>query len=383
MSAGLHWTAEGPAEAPVLVLLNGVGMTGTIWDPVVGPLTELMRVVRVDARGHGESPPAPAGRPCTLADLGQDVLDVLDAAGVTRAHVAGLSLGGMTAMWLAIHHPARVARLALVCTSAHLPPAQGWLDRAATVRSAGMAAIADTVVGRWLTPGLAERDPQLRARLHAMLTGVDPESYAQCCEAIAAMDLRADLKRIAATTLVVAGAHDPATPLPHAGAIVDGIAGAQLTVVDAAHVATVEQPGAVATRLVEHFGTGRDPLRAGFATRRAVLGDEYVNRAVAATSEFSAPFQDFLTRYAWGEIWTRPVLTRRERSLITVAVLTALGAEHELAVHVRAALRNGAEPDEIAEALLHTAVYAGMPRSNRAFAIAGEVLRTGVPEAGR
>ena len=384
MSAALRWKVEGPESAPVVVLLNGIGTTTEIWDAQVGPLTELLRVVRVDTRGHGASPPAldAIGRPGTLADLGQDVLDVLDEIGVGRAHFAGVSLGAMTAMWLAIHHPARVGRLALVCTSAFLPPAEGWLDRAAAVRSAGMAAIADPVVARWITPALAERDPQLLARLRAMLCSIDPESYAQCCEAIAGMDLRADLSRITAATLVVGGSRDLATPLAHAETIVSRIAGAQMHVVDAAHVATVEQSGAVAARLVEHFGTGRDVLRAGFATRRAVLGDDHVNRAVANTTEFSAPFQDFLTRYAWGEIWTRPGLTRRERSLVTVAVLTALGAEHELAMHVRAALRNGATAGDIGEVLLHTAVYAGLPRSNRAFAIAAEVIRTGTPGAG-
>ncbi len=374
MSA-LRWSVDGPESAPVLVLLNGIGTTSAIWDAQVGPLTELLRVVRVDTRGHGDSPPAPPSTtPCTIADLGQDVLAVLDEIGAARVHIAGVSLGAMTAMWLAIHHPARVNRLALLCTSAYLPPAEGWHDRAAAVRSAGMPVIAETVASRWITPGLADRDPQLATRLYNMLCGIDPESYAQCCEAIATMDLRADLARIAAPTLVIAGAHDLATPLPHAGAIVDSIAGAQMEVVDAAHVATVEQAGVITARLVEHFGTGRDPLRAGFAIRRAVLGDAHVNRAVAETTEFSAPFQDFLTRYAWSEVWARPGLSRRERSLVTVAVLTAIGADHELALHVRAALRNGASADEIGEVLLHTAIYAGLPRSNRAFALARDVI---------
>jgi 3-oxoadipate enol-lactonase / 4-carboxymuconolactone decarboxylase len=350
---------------PPVVLLNAIGTTTAVWDGLVGPLAERLRVIPIDTRGHGGAPPVPG--PCTIADLGRDVLAHLDEHGVGRAHVAGLSLGGMVAMWLAAHRPERVGRLALLSTSAHLP-ASGWHERAAAVRSGGMAAIAGPVVARWITPEIAARDPDLVVRLTAMLQSTDPESYARCCDAIAAMDLRADLSRIGAPTLVIAGAQDEAIPVAHADAIADGIAMARLCVLPgAAHIPTVEQAGPIAVRLLEHF-TG------GEATRRAVLGDAHVDRAAAHTSEFTAPFQDFLSRYAWGEVWTRPGLPRRERSLITLAVLTALGAEHELAMHVRGALRNGASPEEIREVLLHTAVYAGLPRANRAFAIADDVL---------
>jgi 4-carboxymuconolactone decarboxylase len=113
---------------------------------------------------------------------------------------------------------------------------------------------------------------------------------------------------------------------------------------------------------------------AGMAMRRSVLGDEHVDRAVANTTEFTAPFQDFITRYAWGEIWRREGLDRRTRSCVTLAVLTALGHEKELAMHVGAALRNGLSRSEIAEVLLHTAVYAGVPSANAAFAVAQQAL---------
>jgi 3-oxoadipate enol-lactonase / 4-carboxymuconolactone decarboxylase len=352
-------------SAQPLVLLNAIGTTTAIWDGVIGPLAERLRVIRVDTRGHGDAPPA--HQPCTIADLGRDVLAALDEHGVERAHLAGVSLGGMVAIWLAAHRPERVARLALLSTSAHLPAAR-WHERAATVRRGGMAAIAGPVVAAWITPALAARDPELVARLTAMLQSTDPESYALCCEAIAGTDLRADLPRISAPTMVIAGTRDQAIPVEHAHTIANDIAIARLSVLpDAAHIPTLEQAGPTAVRLLEHF-TG------GEATRRAVLGDAHVNRATEHTSEFTAPFQDFLTRYAWGEVWTRPGLPRRERSLITLAVLTALGAEHELDMHVRGALSNGVSPEEIREVLLHTAVYAGLPRANRAFAIADDVL---------
>ncbi len=370
----LSWREDGQRDAPALVLLNSVGSTTEMWTPVLGPLIEQFRVIRIDARGHGGSAPSPAGTPCSIADLGADVLQVLDDLSLERVHLAGLSLGGMTAMWLAIHRPDRVGRLALLCTSAQLGPAQSWLDRAATVRSGGMEAIAATVVARWITPQMAERDVELETLLSEMVRSVDPESYAQCCEAIAAMDQRADLNRICAPTLCIAGAQDPATPPEHLQLITDAVPGARLEVLEpAAHVPTFEQSGRVARLLLEHVRGGAS-LDAGFAARRAVLGDLHVDRAVASTTPFTAAFQDFITRYAWGDVWTRPGLDRRERSIITLTALVTLGAEHEIAMHVRGALRNGLTPDEIGEVLLHTAVYAGVPRANRAFAIAREAL---------
>lgn len=369
----LAWRADGPPEAPALVLLNSIGTTTEMWTPCLGPLAEQFRVIRVDTRGHGASASSPPGTRCTIAELGADVLAVLDELQLERVHVAGVSLGAMTAMWLAIHQPARIGRLALVCTAAYLPTGASYLDRAAAVRSAGMAAIADVPGRVWVTPALAERDPALVAWLQAMLAGVDAETYAQCCEALAELDLRADLGRIAAPTLVVCGTADSATPPELGEALAAAIPGARLELLGAAHLAPVEQPGAVAHLLLEHFGGGAT-LAAGYATRRAVLGDEHVDRALAATTEFDSSFQQFLTRYAWGDVWSRPGLARRERSIATLAALVALGAEGELALHVRAARRNGLAAAEIAEVLLHTALYAGLPRANRAFAIARDVL---------
>ena len=115
-------------------------------------------------------------------------------------------------------------------------------------------------------------------------------------------------------------------------------------------------------------------VSAGMRTRREVLGDAHVDRAVAATTPFTEPFQDFITRYAWGDIWSRPGLSRAERSLVTLSVLAAMQHEHELAMHVKAALRNGLAPEQISEVLLQVAVYAGVPAANRAFAVAQRAL---------
>ncbi|SHF77307.1 4-carboxymuconolactone decarboxylase /3-oxoadipate enol-lactonase [Jatrophihabitans endophyticus] len=364
---------DGPPSAPPLVLLNSIGSTSEMWTPCLAPLVERFHVVRIDTRGHGESPRADAG-PCTVADLAADVLATLDDLGLHRVALAGLSLGGMIGMHIAAHDPERISRLALLCTSARVAGTALWHDRAAAVRRDGMTAISEAVVARWITPALAERDPALVRRLRAMVESVDAESYAQCAEAIAQLDETADLARIAAPTLVIGAADDPALPPPHQRLLVDAIAGSLLLVLDdAAHVPTFEQSGTVASLLIDHFGDAAVAAD-GMATRRAVLGDAHVDAAVEATTPLTAPFQQFITRYAWGEVWGRPDLTRRERSVATLAALTAIGAEHELVLHVRAARRNGLTPEEIVGVLHHTAVYAGVPRANRAIAVARDVL---------
>ena len=244
-------TVDGPADAPVVVLVNSLGATRAMWDPQVPALAERYRVVTYDARGHGDSP-TPAG-PWTLDDLVDDLVALLDGVGARRAHVVGISLGGMTAMRLAAREPDRVDRLALLCTTAKTEP-QPFLDRAAAARSGGTAALAPTVVERWLTPAHAAGHPDLVARLEGMIAGADDEGYAASCEVVARMDLREDLARITAPTLVVSGADDRAVPPEHQRAIADGIAGAELlTVAPAAHLANLERTLEVTGALLGHL----------------------------------------------------------------------------------------------------------------------------------
>jgi 3-oxoadipate enol-lactonase len=249
-------TVDGPPDAPVVVLSNSLGASRAMWDPQVPVLAERYRVVTYDTRGHGASP-SPAG-PYSLDDLVDDVLALLDRVGAERAHVAGLSLGGMTALRLAARAPERVHRLAVLCTSAKTEP-QGFLDRAAAVRADGTAPIAAAVVSRWLTPPYATEHPDLVARLEAMITGCDDEGYAACAEVVARVDLREDLGRVTAPTLVVSGAEDQALPPEHQRAIADGIAGAELlSLSPGAHLANLEQPLRVSGALLGHFDAAGD-----------------------------------------------------------------------------------------------------------------------------
>jgi len=242
----------GPPGAPVLVLGNSLGTTAAVWDRQVGELSKSFRLLRYELPGHGGSAAAPG--PYTIADLGAGLLALLDTLDVVRAGYCGISLGGMVGMWLAAHSPDRIAALGLVCTSAYLPPAENWLSRAAQVRTAGPEAVSAAVIGRWFTPAYAAAAPAIIAKFRADFEGTDPEGYASCCEAIARMDLRADLAAITAPTLVLAGADDPATPPDHGATIAARIHGARLDVIpDAAHLAAVSAPDAVTDALSAHL----------------------------------------------------------------------------------------------------------------------------------
>jgi 3-oxoadipate enol-lactonase len=263
-AAAVSYTVDGAADTPVVVLSNSLGATRGMWDPQVPGLAERYRVVTYDTRGHGNSP-APPG-PYTLDDLVDDLVALLDEVGAQRAHVAGLSLGGMTAMRLAAREPQRVDRLALLCTSAK-PDPQPFLDRAAAVRSGGTAPLAPTVASRWLTPPYAAEHPDLVAKLESMIATSDDDGYAACCEVVAGLDLREDCARITAPTLVVSGRDDPALPPEHQQLIADAIPGAELlTVSPGAHLANLEQPLRVTGALLGHFdaaGLGRSDTAAG------------------------------------------------------------------------------------------------------------------------
>lgn len=241
-----------------VVLIASMGATHRMWDPQIEQLARRFRVVAVNHRGHGGAP-APPG-PYSIADLGRDVIAALDEIGVERAGFAGVSLGGMVGLWLAAHAGERVERLAVLCTSAHMPPASLWAERAAAVREAGsLEPIADAVVGRWLTSEFAQANPEVVADLRSMLVSVDAEGYAGCCEAIEHMDLRPDLGAIDCPTLVVSGTYDPAAPPDgHGSVIAAGVSGARLEEVPAAHLANIEQPAAVTELLVGHLEGGSD-----------------------------------------------------------------------------------------------------------------------------
>jgi 3-oxoadipate enol-lactonase len=248
----LHHVFDGPADAPVLVLSNSLGTDLGLWSENLPAWTSSFRVLRYDQRGHGGSEVTPG--PYSLELLGRDVLDLLDAVGVERASLCGLSLGGATAMWLAVNAPRRIERLVLACTSPRFGPPEHWLERARIVRSEGLEPIADAVLERWFTARFRTEQPSVAARFRAGLAGTPAEGYAACCEALAAWDYRERVGEITAPTLVIAGAEDPTVAPEQAALLAERIAGSRLVVLpDAAHLANVGQPQAFSAAVSEYL----------------------------------------------------------------------------------------------------------------------------------
>ncbi|MER6090801.1 bifunctional 3-oxoadipate enol-lactonase/4-carboxymuconolactone decarboxylase PcaDC [Streptomyces bluensis] len=417
----LQYRLDGPEDAPVLILGPSLGTTWHMWDRQVPELSKQWRIFRFDLPGHGGAPAYPAG---SVADLSGRLLATLDELGVQRFGYAGCALGGAVGIELALRHPERIASLALIAASPRFGTADEFRQRGVIVRTNGLDPIARTAPERWFTGGFAAAQPAITEWAVQMVRTTDPGCYIAACEALAAFDVRAELGRVGVPTLVLVGSDDQVTGPAEARTLVAGIPDARLAVVPgASHLVPVEQPAAVTDLLVRHFSSawqpaydsttgqvaipaalvkpalavppqsgpvaeiapaaaaqpeaaGRpDPYDAGLKVRREVLGDAHVDRALASSDEFSGDFQEFITRYAWGEVWNRPGLDRRSRSCVTLTALVAGGHLEELAFHTRAALRNGLTPVEIKEVLLQAAVYCGVPAANSAFKVAQQVIR--------
>lgn len=238
----IHYELTGAADAPALLLSNSLGTSLDMWWPQAGWLAERFRVVRYDSRGHGRSD-APDGE-YTIEGLGRDALAVLDDAGIERASVCGVSMGGMMGMWLGANAPRRVDKLVLANTSAWFGMPEAWQERRELVMREGMNAIIAALLERWYTAPFRERAPDAVERTKAMLLATEPRGYGGCCAAIRDLDLRKDLARIGASTLVIGGLQDPATPPELTRYIADNIAGAKLVELDCAHLSNIEQADA-------------------------------------------------------------------------------------------------------------------------------------------
>jgi 3-oxoadipate enol-lactonase len=235
---GLRYRVDGPSNGRVVLFVNALGTAMDLWEAQVGALADRFRVVRYDARGHGASAIPPGDY--TIDDLGRDALSVLDAVAAPRAFVGGISLGGLTTMWLGANAPDRVDGLLVANTAARVGPEQRWIDRIALVRASGMRAVADLAMTAWFTEGFRTREPATVERFRAMVAASPPDGYLGCCAALRDADLRDDIDRIRARTLVIAGRQDPSTPLADAEFVAGRIPGARLAVLESAHLSNVE-----------------------------------------------------------------------------------------------------------------------------------------------
>lgn len=376
---------------PVLVLGPSLGTSAqALYGTIAARLTPHFRVIAWDLPGHGHCPAH--SDEFTMAQLAEGVQDAVDrAVGDEPFFYGGDSVGGAVGLQLMLDAPQRVLGAVLMCTAATFPTPQSWAERAATVRQSGTPALVEGSAKRWFGEGFIERHPERATPLLHALQNADAQGYAQVCGALAGFDVRERLGEIFVPVTTIAGVQDTATPPSALAQIADGVRDGRSEVLDGvAHLAPIEAPeevarifirdlvGSLAKGETEHSDSGERTLdevhAAGMTVRRAVLGDDHVDRAVANTTDFTRDFQSMITRYAWGGIWDRPGLDRRSRSLITLTAMVALGHHDEFAMHVRAARRNGLTNDEIKEVLLQCAVYCGVPAANTAFKIAQAVL---------
>jgi 3-oxoadipate enol-lactonase len=237
-----HYTFHGPDNAPVLVLSNSLGTTQAMWAQQVHALRDHFRVLTYDTRGHGQS--VKNNGPYALDQLGQDVLRLLDSLSIGRASFCGISMGGMIGLWLGVHAPERIEKLIVCNTAARIGTAEGWLERAALVRSQGMGPVADGSPARWFTSDFLKNQKAVVESMVGALRESDPEGYASCCDALARADLREQIASIQVPTLVVAGLHDPVTTTADADFIAERVTGARRVDLPASHLSNIEAPDA-------------------------------------------------------------------------------------------------------------------------------------------
>src|SRR5262245_25368777 len=367
-----YYPMSGRDAAPLLMLSHSLGQDHGMWDPQIADLSEHFRVVRYDLRGHGAS--GVTAGDYTIEQLANDALALADALGIDRFAWCGLSLGGMIGQWLAANASHRVTAAVLANTSARADAARMQARREA-VLSGGMTAIADMVMGRFFSPRLLAGNSAVVASARRTLLGTDPVGYAGCCAATRDMDLTGLLAAIKMPILIVDGTLDTSLPWRGFGEVLaQQIAAAHVVHLDAAHLSNIERPHGFTSAVLQFLMPAAETStgEVGMRVRRSVLGDAHVDRAVASAAQTSEAFQDLITRYAWGTVWSRPGLDWRTRRLLVLAITAALGRWEEFRLHARTGFASDLEWCDVEETLLHTAIYAGVPAANTAFHAAAD-----------
>jgi len=373
------------AELPLLVLGPSLGTSATtLWGRCATGLTDAFDVVAWDLPGHGHNHVV-HDESFTMAELAQGVLRVVDEILEQRDEFrgafayAGDSVGGCVGLQLLLDQPDRITSVVLLCTGAKIADEASWAGRIGQVSVSGTSVMVSGSAERWFGPGFLDREQGTASALLHALQDADDQGYIQVCQALADFDVRERLAEITHPVLAVAGSADGTTTPEMLREIADGVKDGRYVELDGvSHLAPAEDPATVAQLVRQHVlgepAPSADAQSAGMAVRREVLGDAHVDRATANATDLTREFQEFITEYAWGGIWTRPGLDRRSRSLVTLTALIARGHHEEFAMHVRAARTNGLTNDEIKELILQCAIYCGVPDANTAFRIAQGVL---------
>ena len=235
----LHYILEGQNNAPALILSNSLGSNFGMWDSQMPDFHKHFRVLRYDTRGHGQSEVTPG--PYSFAQLGRDVLALADEVDMGTFSFCGLSMGGVTGMWLGLHAPQRLHRLVLCSTGAKIGNAETWDARIDAARKGGTKSIAPGAMERWFTQPFRDREPATIQRIQHMVETTNVEGYIACCQALQAVDLRDQIAKIATPTLVISATHDPATPPSDGQFVAQHIPNARYLELNAAHLSNIEQ----------------------------------------------------------------------------------------------------------------------------------------------
>ena len=366
-----NYKIQGTPNSPVLMFSNSLGADLSMWDELVPLLLPYFRVLQYDTRGHGQSELTEG--PYTIERLSKDVISLLDQLNIDKVSFCGLSMGGLIGQYLGIHHPERVHKLILSNTDSKIGTSEKWNERINTINKQGMQAIVDGTMEKWFTPSFHKTNPARVAQMKELFLANKTAGYSACCAAIGAADFRSDIKKITTETLIITGDEDAVTNVVQAEGLQKEIPNAKLKVFPARHLPSTELPTEYADTLID-FIVGKETVDRGMHVRRSVLGNTHVDAANQNKNEFNTDFQEFISHYAWGEIWTRPGLSKHTRSLITLSMLIPLNRKAEFKMHVKAAFNNGVTVDEIKEVILQSGIYCGLPAANDAMHAAEEVF---------
>ncbi len=359
-----------PGLGRTIVFANALGSDQSIWDKVIAALPRGYGILTYDLRGHGQSEGAVDG----VEGLADDLSQLIDHLGLTDVLFCGVSVGGMIGQVLAARRH-DVVRGAVLCNTApQIGTADRWNTRISIVQEHGLRAAAEQIVGNWFGQEYAGQiDLQ---KLHrAMLARTNRDAYIATCKAIRDADLRETASGITVPLLCVGGAEDHSVTAQDVENLSQIIPNATFEILDGiGHMPPLEAPEALAALITSFDPNETDLEVCGTAIRRTVLGAAHVDKANAQTSVLDQAFQKLVTTGAWGQVWSSPAISARERSMLTLALLAALGNFDEIPMHIRATRRTGATVSDIAEVFQHVAIYAGVPRANHALKLAKETL---------
>lgn len=369
----LHYQWKYNKLPETIIFINSLGTNLSIWEDVAAKLAGHYNILLFDKRGHGLSNTKPGA--VTIETYADDVINLMNTLDIKKAHLVGLSIGGLITYSLASRYVDRFDKLIFSNTGAKIGTADGWNDRIVKLKTDGLVSMSANIIERWLSPDYRANQNSATQGYIRMLEQNNDLGYIQACEAIRDADFTSKLDDIKHESLFIGGSADlgttPAFVEEHAKAL--GATRVEI-IPNVGHLPCIEAPGVVAEIIID-FIEGELPLfERGMKTRRMVLGDSHVDRAEANKTDFDQDFQTYIVNSAWGSIWSRPHLTKRERSMITIAVLASLGHEEELEMHIRASQNTGTSIEDVKEVLLHIGIYAGVPVTNGAMKTAKKIF---------